>query len=90
MDKAYITVGLAYLSIQADQTRVFHQEGAYCYIHSDSKIEFTDFYASSAEHDTTIKDMIARVGRMAGAKTLFPGDKVIDSLFLEDGTQERL
>ena len=90
MDKAYITIGLAYLSIQADQTRVFHQEGAYCYIHSDSKIEFTDFYASSAEHDTTVKDMIARVGRMAGAKTLFPGDKVIDSLFLEDGTQERL
>ena len=86
MDKAWITTGLGGVTVNPKSERAWHQEGAYCYVSNTDKVEFTDFYASSSEHDSTVKDLIGKIAKMAGAKALFPGDMTYDSMSLEADT----
>ena len=90
MDKAYITIGLGNVTMTEEGSGYTHQEGAYCYKDVDCLIAFTDFYASSDDQDTTIKDLIHKISALTGAKALFPGDTVIDSVTLNDGDSEDL
>jgi hypothetical protein len=90
MDKAYVTIGLGNVTATEEGTGYIHQEGAYCYKDVDCLIAFTDFYASSDDQDTTIKDLIHKISALTGAKALFPGDTVIDSLALNNDEPEDL
>lgn len=90
MDKAYITYGLGGVTVDPEGDRGWHQDGTYCYISCKDKVEFTDFYASSEEHDTTIRDLITKISRMAGAKALFPGDRTIATKALSANSEEEI
>lgn len=90
MDKIFITYALTGISLAPDQETYLHSEGTYCYEYQETEIEFTDFYASSDDQDSSIQDLISKICKMAGASSVFLGDNVIESLELTDGEEETL
>lgn len=87
-DKAYITTGL--LGVTPTVTgSTLHPEGTYCYLDSDDKVTLVDFQAANSEPDTTIRDLIDRIGRMAGLTPAFPGDYITASWTLSEEIDPR-
>jgi len=85
--RMYISPGLLAVENPSGEQGSYHPRGEFCFLYGTDRIWLANFSATVIDKDTTIKDMIKTLCKVASIEASFPGDYSETASVTSSGTQ---